>query len=401
MKKHIAIIITLVLFSGSLIAGESLFGISNKSLGMLAVPYSAPGMGRSYEIASMDTNQINYMNYSLWPKINLTSYSVKFYYKAATGDDGKGNNSFNDVANFGGGHLTIPILKRKLSLGVGLQPISDMEQRYKEETSDGNASSQIVVKGGLSRVVTNISYLVLPNLGVGAGYEYTFGKISETFRYQDTSKTYSALNLYYEYRMYGHGVVLSAFYQPITKLNLGLVYRPAVKIDYKIQATTNSDEVDKGVVKTLTIPSRLNIGAEYQLQKRWKMGADFKYQNWKTGYLNSGVVVGSPFTEYFSISGGIERIHSNKLFISFVEKMDLRAGGFFRRLSQTSSGNPVNEYGVSLGFSLPLQRFRSKIDFAGIIGSRGSLDTNEYKEMFFKVGVSVSAKEMWFIKLKD
>ncbi len=401
MKKYIAITITLVLFSGSLTAGESLFGISDKSLGMLAVPYSAPGMGRSYEIASTDTNQINYMNYSLWPKINITSYSVKFYYKAATGKDGTVNNYFNDAANFGGGHLTIPILKRKLSFGVGLQPISDMEQRYKEETPDGSASSQIVVKGGLSRVVANISYLVMPSLGVGVGYEYTFGKTSKSFRYQDSSKTYSPLDLYYEYRMYGHGVVLSAFYQPVTKLNLGLVYRPATKIDYRVQAATNSDEVDKGVVKTLTIPARLNLGAEYQIQKRWKMGADFKYQNWKTGYLNSGVVVGSPFTEYFSIGGGIERIHSNKRFIGLLEKMDLRAGGFFRRLSQTSSGNPVNEYGVSFGFSLPLQRFRSKIDFAGIIGSRGSLDTNEYKEMFYKVGISVSAKEMWFIKLRD
>ncbi len=401
MKKYIVTIITLVLFSGSLIAGESLFGISNKSLGILSVPNSAPGMGRSYEIASTDTNQINYMNYSLWPKTNITSYSVKFYYKAAAGEDGAVNNYFNDVANFGGGHLTIPILKRKLSFGAGILPISDMEQRYKEETPDSSASSQIVVKGGLSRAVTNISYLVMPNLGVGVGYEYTFGKISKSFRYQDSSQTYSPLDLYYEYRMYGHGVVLSGFYQPISKLNLGVVYRPAVKIDYRIQAATNSDEVDKGSVKTLTIPARLNIGAEYQIHKRWKMGADFNYQDWKTGYLNSGIAVGSPFTEYFSVSGGIERTSSNKLFIRFLEKMDLRAGGFFRRLSPTSSGNPVNEYGVSFGFSLPLQRFRSKIDFAGIIGSRGSLDKNKYQEMFYKVGISVSAKEMWFIKLKD
>lgn len=401
MKKYIAIIITIVLFSGSLTAGESLFGISNKSLGMLAIPYSAPGMGRSYEIASTDTNQINYMNYSLWPKINITSYSVKIQYKAASGTDGSVDNYFNDVANFGGGHLTIPILKRKLSFGAGLLPISGMEQRYKQETPDGSASSQVVVKGGLSRAIANLSYLIKPNLGIGVGYEYTFGTISNSFRYQDSSGTYSALNLYYEYRFYGHGVVLSGFYQPIEKLNLGVVYRPAVKLDYRIQAVTNSDEVDKGTLKTLTIPARLNLGAEYQIKKRWKVGGDFKYQNWKTGYLNSGVAVGSPFTEYFSIGGGIERTHSNKLFISLLEKMDFRAGGFFRRLSQTSSGNPVNEYGASFGFSLPLQRFRSKIDFAGIVGSRGSLGSNEYKEMFYKVGISVSAKEMWFIKLKD
>ena len=401
MKKYIAIIITLVLFSGNVIAGESLFGISNRSIGMLSVPYSAPGMGRSYETASTDTNQINYINYSLWPNTNITSYSVKFAYKAATGSDGKIDNYFNDVANFSGGHLTIPILKKKMTFGIGLLPVSDMEQRYKEDTPDGTGWTQVVVKGGLSRATANLSYLVMQNLGVGVGYEYTFGKISKAFRYQDSEETYSALDLYYEYRMYGHGTVLSAHYKPFEKLNIGLVYRPSVQIDYRIQATTNSDEIDKAVVKTLTIPSRLNMGAEYKIQKRWRAGIDFNYQNWETGYLNNDVAVGSPFTEYFSISGGIERVQSNKLFISLAEKMDFRAGGFFRRLSQTSNGNPVNEYGLSLGFSLPLQRFRSKIDFAGIIGQRGSLDSNEYEEVFYKVGISVSAKEMWFVKLKD
>ncbi len=401
MKKYTAIIITILLFSGTVLAGESLFGISNKSLGMLSLPYSAPGMGRSYEIASSDTNQINYLNYALWPKIGITSYSAKFIYKAASGSDEEADNYFNSVENFGGGYLTVPILKRKISLGVGVMPVSDMEQRYKENTPDESASSQIVIKGGLSRASMNISYLVMPNVGIGFGYEYNFGKISKTFRYQDSSKTYSALDLYYEYRMYGHGTVISAFFQPLKEFSLGLVFRPAVKIDYRIQAATNSDEVDKAVIKTLTIPAQLNFGAEYKLNKRWRSGVDFNYQNWKKGYLNNGVAVGSPFTEYYSIGGGIERIHSNKLFISLLEKMDLRAGGFFRRLSQTSSGNPVNEYGVSFGFSLPLQRFRSKIDFAGIIGGRGSLDTNQYKEMFYKIGVSISAKEMWFIKLKD
>ena len=401
MKNKIALLITFLLFNSSLFAGESLFGISNKSLGILSVPNSAPGMGRSYEIASADTNQINYLNFAFWPKIAITSYSAKFIYKAAQGRDQQVDNYFNSVANFGGGYLTVPLLKRKLSIGIGVLPVSDMEQRYKEKTADESATSQLIVKGGLSRASMNFSYLLKPGLGVGFGYEYSFGKISKTFSFQDTANTYSPLKLYYEYRMYGHGTVISAFYQPLSELSFGLVFRPAVRIDYRIQADTNSEEVDKSVLKTLTIPAQFSLGAEYKIYKRWRAGMDFNYQDWKTGYLISGETVGSPFTEYFSIGGGIERIHSNKLFIPLLEKMDLRAGGFFRRLSQTSTGNPVNEYGASFGFSLPLQRFRSKIDFAGIIGRRGSLGETDYEEVFYKIGISVSAKEMWFVKLKD
>jgi len=400
MKRISIVILLLTVFIANSFAGESLFGTSRQSIGMLSVPYSAPGMGRSYEIASTDTTQINYMNYSLWPAISLTSYSVKLGFKAAYGQDAD-NDYYNDVANFSGGFLTVPLMKRKLSFGIGLLPFSDMEQRYRDEDIADSTATEILVKGGLSKAVMNFSYKVLPNFGIGLGYEYNFGKITKNFRYEDNKEEYDPLRFIYEYRFYGHGVVFSSHYSPNDKLIFGLIYRPKVKMDFRIQANTNSDEVDKASVHSITIPSQVSFGAEYRLAKRWTAGLDFMYQDWKTEYTVEDETPGTPFTEYVTIGGGIEKTHSRKLFTSIFEKMDYRAGVFFRKLSQTSAQEIVNEYGISLGFSLPLQRFRSKIDFAGLVGTRGDVSQNRYQETFYKIGISVSAMETWFVKLKD
>ncbi len=398
MKKLFLIFILSLTIQAT--AGESLFGISTRGVGMLSNTYSAPGMARSYEIASMDTLQINYKNYALWTNLPLTSYSAKVSYSGAFGSDAQSNSYYNDIGNFGGGYLTIPLLKYQIAFGLGLSPFSDMEQRYREEGLDGQAQ-EILIKGGLSKAHLNLSYNVLPNLGVGLGYEYVFGKITKNFRMEDASIAFDPILLYYEYRYYGSGLVASAFYRPMNKLQLGLFFRPQTTIDFKIQATTSSDVVDAEKIHSITIPAQIGAGMEYQLAKRWNAGMDIEFQDWGSEFALDDVVLKQGFTQHFKVGLGLEKKQSSKLFTSITEQMDFRVGGFYRRLSQVSNLNPVDEMGLSFGFSFPLQRFRSKIDFAAMGGIRGSLDTNHYKENFFKFGVSISAAERWFVQTEE
>jgi hypothetical protein len=89
------------------------------------------------------------------------------------------------------------------------------------------------------------------------------------------------------------------------------------------------------------------------------------------------------------------------MFTSFAEKLDYRAGIFYGKQNYLSLGNAVKEYGISFGLSLPITRFRSRIDLTGLVGQRGSLGTNEYRETFFKFGITINASELWFVKLED
>lgn len=398
MKKTILLFI--LSFALQATAGESLFGVTTRGLGMLSNSNSAPGMARSYEIASMDTLQINYKNYALWTKLALTSYSAKLTYSGAFGKDALSNSYFNDTGNFGGGYLTVPLLKHQLAFGLGLTPFTEMEQRYKETLSEGQ-SKELLIKGGLSKTHFNLSYRVMNGLGIGLGYEYLIGKITKTFRLEDTAVEFDPISLYYEYKYYGSGMVASAYYQPIDALQVGFFYRPQSQINLKIQPKTSSETVDAEQKHTVTIPAQIGAGVEFKLAPRWSSGLDVEYQNWQSEYAMDEALVKDGFAQHFKIGFGLEREQSSKLFTSLTEQMDFRIGGFYRRLSQLSQNNPVNEMGVSFGFSFPLQRFRSKIDFVGIGGIRGNVDNNRYQETFFKFGVSFSAAERWFVQTEE
>ena len=400
MYKLMKTLFVLILLFSAGFAGESLFGISDHSLGMIHNNYSGAGMARSYEVGSADSMQINYMNYALWTNFTYTAYSVKGGYKASFGDDGKESDFFNTAANFENAFMIVPIIKKKLHVGAGVLPYTNIEQRLKT-TDEDLLSQEMLIRGGLSKALFNISYKVLPGTGVGLGYEYNFGKINKEYRVQNEAEDILPVRFDYDYRYYGHGIVGSVFYQPFNNLTLGATYRPAVEMRVRIHPQTNSSTANKSQLHTITLPSKLTAGAEVKIGARNYAGLDLIYQDWDKGYKLTDGNSDPHQTQYFKIGAGVERKQSPKMFTRLAERMDYRTGIFYSTLNHKSLGNAVKEYGLSFGFSFPLQRFRSRIDFAGVIGKRGSLDKNQYEEVFINFGVSINAIETWFVNIED
>jgi len=384
----------------NLTAGESLFGISENSIGLVQQHFSAAGMARSYETAATDSLQINYMNPAMWTLHSFTTYSINGGYQSAYGDDGTDDSYFNSAAGFGSGFLVIPVMKRKLILGAGLSPFTSLEQRLRSD-ADSTDVRELLVRGGLSKAGLHVSYRILPNLGAALGAEYIFGKVNKKTTIENLTVNEYALNFIYDYRIYGFGASASMFYQPVKNLTLGFSFRPAAKLDVRVRPETSSVEVNKGRLTSITVPAQFDSGIEYVFSKRSAAGLDFSYQDWQNGYKLADGSTDPHHTKYFRIGAGYERKQSSKLFTSFTERLDLRAGLYYSSLNQKSLGNNISEYGLTLGFSLPLQRFRSRIDFAGAVGRRGSLDVNQYEETFINFGISINALETWFISYED
>jgi hypothetical protein len=381
-------------------AGESLFGVNQKSVGFLHLPYSSPGLARSYEMASTDSLQLNFLNFSLWTKIPTTTYSVMAGYKAALGDDGIKDNYFSALANFQGGFLGIPIIKEKLVAGFGLQPISFMDRRYSDILADSLLET-IYIRGGLSRAALKIAYSFNPRIGLGIAYEYTFGKISDNYKIEEEGVAVSRIGFDYDYRFYGHGFAVSAFAQPLKDVHVGMLIRPAVKTSVLVKAFSSSRLVNESQVKTVTLPAQYHFGLQYSINRRMHLGLDFLYQNWLDGYEISN----QPYTKdqdvFYRFGLGFERTSSERRFIELKEQMDYRIGLFYGGLNQKSNDQSVREYGLSLGLSLPIQRYVSRIDISGLVGKRGDLSKNNYEEWFLSVGFTLSARELWFVNLEE
>ncbi len=396
-KIKITVIAILITMTAGF-SGESIFGINDYTLGVIDLPYSYAGFGRGYEIGNSDSLRLNFVNFSVWPVVSHPTYGLRIGYTGAFAKSSTKNDLFNDYANFQGGFLGIPVLKKKLVFGLGVEPATNVEQSMKE--SQEALNKFVLLKGGTSKIYFNISYALTPTIRFGVAYMYHFGEITRTFRIELQDQE-NPLTFDYQYRYYGNGTVFSTYFNPIKKLGIGLVFKPSYTLRVRIKPQTRSSEVNKSKLKKLTIPAFFGTGMQYNINRRSSVGFDFIYQDWGKGFKVENKTHGDLFSDYYRVSAGFERRQSHKLFTSFSEKLDYRAGIFYGKQNYLSLGNPVKEYGISFGLSLPITRFRSRIDLSAMIGKRGNLDVNEYQETFVKFGITINANEIWFVKLGD
>ncbi len=381
---------------------QSLFSSSDKTIGFLQIPYSSAGSARSFEIASTDSLNVNAQNFSMWTNISNTTISVIAGYDGASATDKNNDNFYSDLFNFQGALLGIPLQKKKMVLGIGLQPISNIDRRFVDTlNTDSPEIESLYLKGGLGRALINVSYSPMKIFGLGIGYEFTFGSIKENYIINNEEVSLYRIEIDKESRFFGHSFILSANAKPMQNLTVGLFSRLPVNTEVEILRSSYSAEVNESQTVEITLPAQYGLGLEYIMKPRLKVGLDLLYQDWEQGYKIDNQKVGSFQDKFYRFGMGIERTQSKKRFTDFFEQMDFRAGLFYGNLNQTSNNNSVNEYGLSLGFSLPIIRYISVLDISGKIGRRGSLSKNAFKETFYSFGVTFSASELWFRNIED
>jgi len=399
--KSLLLLVSLCLFSVNLFAGESQFGLVNQSMGNLVVPYSASGKGRSFEIAHMDSLHLNLRNFATMTNISQTTFSFNLGYNAIWAEN-RVEKTFFDFANFQGVSLAIPLQQKIFALGFGIHPYTSIEQRVQStSTIDGDAISQnVFVRGGLGKANFNLAYKFSDNLSVGLGYEYTFGKISEQVVIDVEDNISSEIEFKYDNKLYGNGLVLSLIGSPLENVNIGVMTRTPVFGKITQTGETLADALNSDKEFDVELPSEYNIGIEYLLSPTYIVGLDFIYQDWEKGYLVDDKKI-AQHNSYYHIGAGVEKKGSERRFVKYSEQIDYRLGVFYSELAHLNNNEKVNEYGISAGLSLPIQKFQSKIDLAGFIAKRGNLSKNILEEIIFGFGISINANELWFVNIED
>jgi long-subunit fatty acid transport protein len=174
-----------------------------------------------------------------------------------------------------------------------------------------------------------------------------------------------------------------------------------VKIPTKMTVYSQQESITtKKTIKEyqeVTFPLNLTIGMAWQPFERFVLGGDIDYIDWKTGYLFNGLPL-SNMNNNYRIGAGIEFKPSKRRLASYANKMNFRAGAFYGQMNFLSAGQPVNEYGLSLGLGFPISRGNSRLDVAFQAGKRGDININGLSEMFFRLNFSLSANELWFVR---
>lgn len=386
-------------------------------VGELLSPAYAPnnGMGDA-GVSSANPLYINSLNPALLARNRYTMFDVGVIGQYKGLQDTK-QNQRDFGGNLGYLALSFPVAP-KWSAGISLKPYSFVNYQQNSYSRIGNSiyEAQYVYsgKGGLNQINFTNGFQVTKNLNLGIEGTYLFGNFNRSVTSQlrigdgrdyivsrDDRLNFSDVNL-----------KLGAAWKQKLKgdhyLNFGATYNLQSSVAATRNTTievlssssspvTNPDTITQADLK-VALPATFRAGISYELQYRLMVSADYERQNW---------------SEYVGVSGTNDNMRNSQSYhIGFeywpkynsTKYWDLvlyRAGFSYRQTPLVIGTKPVDDMNVSFGMSLPVGRgLVNLINFSFVLGQRGSVSTQTFRERYGRVVVGFSLKDEWFRKFK-
>ena len=86
---------------------------------------------------------------------------------------------------------------------------------------------------------------------------------------------------------------------------------------------------------------------------------------------------------------------------NYFQKSIYRFGVFYDNgMLEFNNNNRINEMGVSFGIGLPIKKSNTMINLSFEYLNKGTKENNLIEEDYFRIGLSFSAKDLWFFKRK-
>lgn len=316
---------------------------------------------------------------------------------------------------------------------VGLMPYTTVnyELQYATDVFDNNGvvvDTALVEEsgnGGLSQFYWSNGVRLNKNFAVGIKAAYLFGPIETLYNSQVTNNAdnYPYLVSIKEktsvkdflFSLGGSYVRDSLGRKNDYRLSVGAVYAFSTDLKAVRRVETTRTDASRGTdidADTLfsqngriSIPSALTFGVSLAKGNKWSIGTELHYQDWAAFESINSDDEGLG-TSWRAAVGG-ELTPDPLAFESYLKRITYRVGLSYERLpylinvSQdpaVENLNPVNDFGINFGFSLPAGR--SSLDFAFKVGKRGDRKETVFEENYFKVYFGITFNDQWFIKRK-
>lgn len=353
-----------------------------------------------------DSIHLNLRNPASYGKLRLTTYSVGGSHQRT---EVSTVNESEDNVTTSFDYLAIGIPTGKLNFGFGLIPSTSVGYHIIEESEE--TANSFNGRGGMNKVYLTTAYAVTTDLSLGVDVNYNFGNI------QNTSTAFQR-NVQYGTRQInrtdfsGLNVNFGVDYQ--TKLTNGINLHSAATYAPEMEITTqrmrNVATISASQLigaennftypeEKINLPAQFSFGAGLGRANKWFMGAeytnvqaaDFDFNtggsSMEYGYENASQyrVGGYYIPQYNSITGYFNRIV-------------YRAGFRYEETGLHLNNEGINEFGISFGLGLPAGANFSNANIGIEYGQRGTTNSGLLKENFFKLSLSLSLNDKWFVQ---
>jgi long-subunit fatty acid transport protein len=163
---------------------------------------------------------------------------------------------------------------------------------------------------------------------------------------------------------------------------------------------------------SVKLPSAINAGLTLIKGSDWQAGVDFRYQLWSK-YENFETTSNTKYSNSWRVAiGGEWRPKSTSESSKFLQRIKYRGGFYAQRTNLELKGRNIDEYGLSLGFGLPLltalsddngfiQRYMLyPFNLAFEMGTRGTTSEGLVRDNFFRIKFGLTLSDKWFVKRK-
>lgn len=359
-----------------------------------------------------DSIHLNLRNPGSYGRLKLTTFTVGGSHQStALKTDDESESSRTTSLDY----LAIGLPTGRLNFGVGLVPFTSVGYRILETNEE--TSNRFTGRGGMNKVFLTAGYAVNDNLSLGVDVNYNFGNIQNNFTTFQSGIELGSRQIN-RTDLRGFNLNFGLDYQRKLNNNLKLytvaTYAPQMDITAEKMSNVATisfgsdgsefvmDENDQTFPKgDLSLPSELTLGAGLGTNNKWFLGAEYSRISASDYNFNSG----NSFAEvqYDNASqyrlGGFYIPEYNSL-TSYFSRVVYRAGLRFEETGLNLSDEGINEFGISFGVGLPAGRVFTNANLGIEYGQRGTTNSGLIQEDFFKLSISLSLNDKWFVQRK-
>lgn len=396
----------------------SKYGIGNTNMVNEQVTASMGGVGYAFA----RNNVVNFHNPASLFATDTLSFIFDIGYTVDwTRISTNANSSHSFLGNISNISFAFPITK-DLKMAIGLMPISDINYKTTDSITKVNVGSYTKTyegDGGLDKVIIGLAYKpsfnkFLNRFSIGANASYVFGNVykSTTIAFPDSSYYFntrlennynvSAFNFDFGIQyfqkfkngdIFGAGLTYSMPIKlPTDNISLYYTFYEYAALEY-VQDTIwrNSSDGD------IKMPPSIGGGLSYERPNKLFLETDFTYTSWdkfkfqqdeENNYLKNN----------WQLNVGAE--YKPNIYGNYLEKMSYRFGFNYDNGYLKIGDNRIGKYGISCGMSFPIKKNGTQVNLNFEYGKLGTKDNNLIQENYYRIGLSISAKDRWFVQRK-
>ncbi len=381
--------------------GELIYFGSNRSDAMGGVSIGLTGDGF-----------INRVNPASLTKISLTRFSGSFEYFRISSTDGTSNGQFNR-GQFKGLAFAIPIsTPHGIVLTGDATPYSTINYAttFVDDAPSVGSTQTFYGSGGLNSFNLGTSYQPMPWLALGAKLNYYLGTTRQLTKVEFTNSTFLNSDIHSSRYLSGFGGTFGLQYSgfgehfgspSLSPLTLGIILTTPVRLNVREERIVYYNVFDFDTTNTrktsADIPLSMGVGMSYTFDGRYVLASELLLQNWDGANFFGTSSVEVRNRARFGI--GFEALPAREP-TGYWSRVHFRAGFYYHSTYHKVQGQSINEIVGTIGGGFPIGP-DARANIGLHYGVRGTTANNLQKDTIFRLTLSLSASEMWFVRIEE